>query len=138
VKALIVEDDFISRHILKEFLSLYGKTDIAVDGEEAVDSFRLAWEENDPYDLICMDIMMPKVDGQEALRRIRELEMILGINNPQRVKVIMVTSVDDLGNMNKAVTEGGANFYMVKPINKQKLARFLNLFKFSAITTQIV
>jgi len=130
VKALIVEDDFIARHILKESLSPYGKSDIAVDGEEAVRSFLSAWKENSPFDLICMDIMMPKVDGQDALRQIREMEMLLGIKDPQRVKVIMITSVDDLSSMNKAVAEGGANFYMIKPINKQKLARLLTFFNF--------
>jgi len=39
----------------------------------------LAWEEQEPYDLICMDIMMPEVDGQEALQRIRDMEKEMGI-----------------------------------------------------------
>ncbi len=74
MKCLIVEDDFISRRILRELLGMYFDCEIAVDGEEAVTAFRLAHDSKSPYDLICMDIMMPKMDGHEALRLIRQLE----------------------------------------------------------------
>lgn len=63
MKILIVEDDFYSRKILKKFLTAYGEVDIAINGEEAVAAFKLAWEENQPYDLITLDIMMPIMDG---------------------------------------------------------------------------
>ena len=72
MRILIVEDEITCRMLLKEILSLYGDCDIAVDGEQAIYAFRLAWEENKPYDLICMDIMMPNIDGQKALEKIRE------------------------------------------------------------------
>jgi len=59
VRCLIVEDDFISRKILRELLLPYFEVEIAVDGEEAVTAFKLAMEAKAPYDMICMDIMMP-------------------------------------------------------------------------------
>ncbi|MEW6379379.1 MAG: response regulator [bacterium] len=130
MRMLIVEDDFICRHILKESLAPYGGCDIAVDGDEAVQAFRLSWEENKPYDLICMDIMMPKVDGMEALSQIRRLEALMGIKKPSRVKVIMVTAIDDVNNMVKAINGKGANYYMVKPINKEKLIKLLTSMNF--------
>jgi len=121
IKILIVEDDFIVRRILKDILSPYGDCDIVVDGEEAIQAFRLAWEEKEPYDLICLDIMMPKLDGQEALRQIREMEKEIGIQGSAEVKVIMVTALDDPKNVVEAYYRGGATSYIVKPIVKVRL-----------------
>lgn len=126
MRSLIVEDDFIARRILKDILSSYGGCDIAVDGEEAVNAFRLAWEEDNPYDLICMDIMMPKVDGHEALSQIRKLEKLMSVKNHNEAKIIMVTALDDPKNVVKAFTRGDAASYIVKPVNKQKLLREIN------------
>jgi hypothetical protein len=50
MRILIVEDDLASRRLLKTLLFKYGDCDIAVNGEEAVESFRLALEEGAPYD----------------------------------------------------------------------------------------
>lgn len=121
LKTLIVEDDFVSRRILKEIISPHGECDMAKDGEEAISAFCLGWEEQDPYDLILMDIMMPIVDGQEALQRIRDMENEMGVKNTDEVKVIMVTALDDPGNVIKAFREGGATSYIVKPIEQNKL-----------------
>ena len=74
IKVLIVDDDFITRRILKSIFTPYGDCDIAINGEEAIQAFRLAREEKKPYDLICLDIMMPEIDGHEALMKIREME----------------------------------------------------------------
>jgi two-component system chemotaxis response regulator CheY len=121
VKCLIVEDDFISRRILKELLSSHFDCDIAVNGEEGVTSFRLALEGKRPYDLICMDIMMPVLDGQEALRQIRELENEFGVPQNLEVKVIMTTALGDPKTVINAFNKGGATSYIVKPVSKQKL-----------------
>ncbi len=127
MKCLIVEDDFISRRILKELLSPSFDCDIAVDGTEAVASFRLAHEGKRPYDLICMDIMMPGVDGQEALHRIRLLEKEFDIPPNMEVKVIMTTALDDPKTVIQAYYKGGATSYIVKPVSKQKLMRELRI-----------
>ncbi|HEX9078212.1 MAG TPA: response regulator [Desulfuromonadaceae bacterium] len=127
MKCLIVEDDFISRRVLKELLSSSFDCDIAVNGEEAITSFRLAHEGKRPYDLICMDIMMPGVDGQEALRCIRTLEKELGIPPHLEVRVIMTTALDDPRTVVQAYYKGGATSYIVKPVSKQKLMRELRI-----------
>lgn len=121
MKILIVEDDFISRRIIKDILSPYGDCDIVVDGQEAVQAFKLAYEADEPYNLICMDIMMPNLDGQEALKQIRDIEKRSGIKGSAEVKVIMVTALDDPKTVFKAYYKGGATSYIVKPIEKDKL-----------------
>ncbi|MDM8535509.1 response regulator [Desulfobacterales bacterium HSG17] len=121
MKILIVEDDFISRRIIKDILSPYGDCDVVVDGGEAVQAFKLAHKANEPYNLVCMDIMMPNVDGQEALKQIRDFEKESGIKGSAEVKVIMVTALDDPKTVFKAYYKGGATSYIVKPIEKDKL-----------------
>jgi two-component system chemotaxis response regulator CheY len=121
MRILIVEDDLGSRSVLQNILSPYGDCDMAVDGEEAVEAFKIAWRENIPYTLIFMDIMMPKINGHEALRQIRMYESDAGIKPEEQVKVIMVTVLEDSKNVMTALYKGGASAYIVKPIEKHKL-----------------
>ena len=74
MRTLIVEDDFTSRLLLQSLLAQYGECHIAVNGREAVEAFRSARESGQVYNLICMDIMMPEMDGQTAVNNIRALE----------------------------------------------------------------
>lgn len=121
MKILIAEDDFTTRLILQAILSPYGECDLAVNGDEAIQAFRLALEEKKPYDLVCLDIMMPEVDGHEALKGIREIEKEIGIKDSEEVKVVMITALDDPKNVVKAFYKEGATSYMVKPIEKEKV-----------------
>jgi two-component system chemotaxis response regulator CheY len=123
VKCLIVEDELKSRHIFKELLSSFGECDIAVNGQEAIDSFRLAHESKRPYDVIFMNLMMPVVDGLTALREIRSLEKSMEMPPGQRVKAVMMTAPGDPRTVIKAFKEGEANSFLVKPITKKKLDR---------------
>lgn len=125
MRCLIVEDDFISRRIMKELLSPHFDCDVAVDGEEAISSFKLSMESKKPYDLICLDIMMPKIDGREALKQIRLLEKGLEVPPNLEVKVIMTTALDDPKTVFETYYQGGATSYLVKPISKIKLMREL-------------
>jgi len=121
LKILIVEDDFMVRQVLRDILEEYGLVDIAVNGEEAVQAFRVAWRKDEPYDLLCMDIMMPIMDGNEALIKIREIELSIGIIGSNEVKVIMISALDDAKTVVKAYSKGGATSYIVKPIEKERL-----------------
>ena len=121
MKCLIAEDDFISRRVLTELLSPYFTCEIAVDGVEAVTSFKLAHESKKPYDLICLDIMMPRLDGREALRQIRALEKEAGIPTNLESKIVMTTALDDANTVFDTYYQGGATAYLVKPISKAKL-----------------
>jgi CheY-like chemotaxis protein len=74
MKTVIVEDDFTSRLLLQEFLEQYGAIHIVVDGKEAVEAMRSAMDAGEPYDLVCLDIMMAVMDGQQTLKEMRGLE----------------------------------------------------------------
>jgi len=120
MKTLIVEDDFISRLLLQEFLKGYGPSHVAVNGKEAVEAVRLALNRGDPYHLICLDIMMPEIDGQEALRLIRLLEEEKEVFGARRARIIMTTSLADRQNVIKAA-EARCDHFLVKPIEKARL-----------------
>jgi len=121
MRVLVVEDDLTSRLLLQKLLSPYGECDVAINGQEAIDAFKLAWKENRPYDLICLDIMMPDVDGQQALKEIREAEKDMGLDKASEAKVIMITALGDPKNVVEAYYKGGATSYLVKPIDKHML-----------------
>jgi two-component system chemotaxis response regulator CheY len=120
MRTLIVEDDFTSRLLLQSLLSKHGECHIAVNGREAVAAFRAAQESGQAYDLICMDIMMPEMDGQTAVREIRSVEEAEGTLSTRGVKIIMVTALDDV----KSVVESFkalCDAYLFKPIDSGKL-----------------
>jgi len=121
VRVLIVEDDFGSRRFLQSILRDHTRSDVVVDGQEAIDAFSLSWEENDPYRLILLDIMMPNVDGHSALREIRTIEKRIGVQPADQAKVVMTTALEDPKNVVEAYYQGGADSYLVKPIDQEKL-----------------
>lgn len=120
MKTLIVEDDFVSRTVLQELLKGYGVSHIAVDGREAIEAVRLALEAGQPYDLVCLDIMLPGMDGLEALRSIRGLERNAPDGGSAPSKVIMTTALHDMKSLRKAY-ESMCDAFLTKPIHKAKL-----------------
>lgn len=120
MRILIAEDDLVSRKMLSKFLSSYGQCDITVDGMEALEAFMLAWDEEDPYDLICLDIMMPELDGLRTLKTIRDLEREKDVEDNKRVKIIMTTALDNVGTVQEAF-ETGSEAYAAKPLDLAKL-----------------
>ena len=121
MRFLIVDDDFDSRRLMQRILYPFGFCDVAVDGEEAVEAVRRALKENEPYDLICMDIIMPNVDGQQALQEIRQVEKEMGVKPEDAIKVIMISGLDDSKELHDAFFLGEATSYIVKPVRKQTL-----------------
>ena len=120
MKTLVVEDDFTSRLTLHTFLSRYGECHIAVNGREAVEAFRSALDSGRGYDLICMDIMMPEMDGREAVRQIRELEESRGTLSTHGAKIIMTTAVQEVKEVVQCFKQL-CDSYMMKPISLSEL-----------------
>lgn len=127
MKTLIVEDDFSSRLVMQQFLKSYGSLHVAVNGREAIEAVRLALDAGEPYNLICLDIMMPEVDGHQALKQIRSLEESKGILSTHGSKIIMTSALGNVGNVSKAYYSL-CDAYLVKPIERKKLLVELRRF----------
>jgi two-component system chemotaxis response regulator CheY len=128
LRILLAEDDFACRLLLQTFLSRYGECHSAVNGKEAVEAFRLSTERNQPYDLICMDIMMPEMDGREAVRRIRAIEEASGILSTSGVKIIMTTTVEDVKEVILCFQEL-CDAYLMKPIDLAELVEQMRRYQ---------
>jgi two-component system, chemotaxis family, chemotaxis protein CheY len=121
MKCLVVDDQEENRVILSTSISPYGRCDLVANGSEAVELFRLEFASGEPYDLVLMDIMMPVMDGQEALQKIRDHEKNAGIPVGKGATIIMVTAVDAHSEVTEAFEEGLCTDYINKPINRSKL-----------------
>jgi len=122
MKILIVEDDLSSVLLLKRYLQDQGETVIAEDGVKAVAAFVEARDSHRPFDLICLDIMLPHLNGQEVLKRVRSLEEEVGIGGLAGCKVIMLTALRDAGNVMQSF-RSQCEAYLSKPISKERLFR---------------
>ena len=112
MRILIVEDDFASRKFMMNFMSAYGDCDGTVDGMEAVEAYMMALEDEQPYDLICLDVMMPVMDGYEATAEIRKVS--------SNVPIIAVTAYA-FAQDEQRIIKSGFDAYTAKPINGKVL-----------------
>ena len=125
MKILIVEDDAGSRLLIKEILKPHGQVHTAANGKQAVAAVDAALQAGAPYDLICLDIMMPEMDGQQALREIRTLEEARGIFSSDGSKIIMTTALADMKNISTSYMNL-CDAYLPKPIEKTTLLKQLH------------
>ena len=127
MRSLIVEDEFTSRMQIKYFLEEYGSCDIAVNGTEAVDAYKMAIDAKKPYDLVCLDIKLPEKDGHQVLAEIRQIEEETGkaLTNP--AKIFMTTAMSDIKNVANAYY-GLCDEYLSKPIEKEQLVERLRKY----------
>jgi PAS domain S-box-containing protein len=121
LKILFVEDSEDNRFLL---LAHLGKTSHAVtvaeNGAEAVEAYRSAEE---PFDLILMDMQMPVMDGYEATKRIRELEVERGAHT----RIVALTAFALKEEVKKSL-DAGCDDHLTKPIKKQVLLEALDKY----------
>ena len=120
MKTLIAEDDFTSRLFLRKILEPYGPCQLAADGWQAMEYIRTAQRLKKYYDLICLDIMMPRMDGLTVLKNIRDLEKEQEPGIKSRAKIVMTTALADRDNVIKACKHQ-CDGYIIKPIDKKNL-----------------
>ena len=113
MRTLVVDDDQICRSVLQHTLQGYGPVTYAIDGVGAVAEVARSLAENVPYDLITLDIMMPDLDGKFALKLIRRLEDLFGVQIPARIA--MTSAMDDKASILGSFRDQ-ADLYFVKPI----------------------
>jgi DNA-binding response OmpR family regulator len=117
MRILVVEDERSLASLLKRGLQEQGyAADIAHDGEDGI-----GLVESTPYDLIVLDVMLPKLDGYEVCRRLRA--------QSKHVPVLMLTARDSVNDRVRGL-DGGADDYLVKPFAfRELLARIRALLR---------
>ena len=118
MRSLVVEDDFLCRRVLFTMLNKYGECDIAVHGREALAAYSMAVAEQRPYDLICLDVIMPTMNGQDTLMELRAYEEFMMVEKP--VKILMTTGVsfsERVIHSFRMQSDG----YLTKPIRKEEM-----------------
>ncbi len=127
MRILIVEDDPTSQMLLEDILSDYGECVIAQDGQQAMYEFTMAYASDKVFDLILMDIMMPNMDGKEAVKQMRSFESEFGINSADEARIIMITALSDPKNVFESY-RGGATAYITKPVKESVLVKQIEDF----------
>ncbi len=124
-RILITDDSSYQRALLRKILEPHGEISEAAGGKEASRLFAQALDRGLPFDLVLMDILMPGMNGHEALRRIQDIQDQAGIAAGERAKLVMVSSMDDPANMMQAQFEEGAAAYVTKPYDHALLLETL-------------
>lgn len=122
---LVVDDEPVAAKVMKSYLVAYGICDSASSGPEAVQQVEAYLRtKNAIYDLICLDINMPGMNGHEVLKKIRALEEDYEIQPSDKARVIMTTLMDDASNVTRAFLNQ-CEIYLVKPIHRRELLKQL-------------
>lgn len=124
MKILIADDNYASRRLLKAFLKDYGECSFAINGVEAVEAFKLGYNSGEGFKLICLDIMMPEMDGMEALRQIRAFEAEHQVPEDKLCKIVMTTALDDRKDIIESFNEG-CEGYLIKPVEETQITKVL-------------
>lgn len=119
-KVLLVEDNALNREIATAILEQAGlQVDSVEDGTDAVARMNTAAE--DQYDLILMDVQMPRMDGYTATRKIRALE------NPRKANIpIVAMTANAFDEDRKKAFAAGMNAHVAKPIDMAVLSHTLD------------
>lgn len=122
MNALIVDDVEMNRELLAIFLEGQANIIFAENGEEALERAKEALASDSYFDLICMDISMPGMDGHETLKKIREMEAGRGC---VRATAFMVTGSSSPDDMFSALVDGECDDYLTKPIMQKNFSELL-------------
>jgi two-component system chemotaxis response regulator CheY len=124
---LIIEDDEMSRIMLQEFLAKFALCDVADNGLEGLILFENALLSGNPYSLMCVDLIMPEMNGLAFIRKVRDLEQAKGLDNESRSKIFVISSSDSTWDKADLLLDNLCDDYIVKPFNRSSL--MANLYK---------
>jgi CheY-like chemotaxis protein len=119
---LVAEDNEINALLMRSLLGRLGhRAVITTNGEQALESWQAAKSAGTPYDLVLMDIQMPRLDGIETTRRLRSQEA----SEPGRRTPILALTANTLVEDRYACFEAGMDGFLIKPLDREKLAEAL-------------
>lgn len=125
MKTLLVDDDESMTLYFDKLLGKYGPCVLTGDGAIAISHFFKALDQNEPFDLVLLDIMMPELDGLTVLGKLRSLEKEYGLSDVKRSKIIMTTALKNPMHIQEAYDEQ-CDAYMIKPITKDTFMQELS------------
>lgn len=121
---MIVDDSSVTRKVIKKHIGSgpYANLNIieASDGEQALETFKGGAQ----LDVVLSDWNMPKMNGLEFVKKLREYEASIGIEADKKVKIIMITTEGTIDKVTEAM-ESGVNEYIVKPFTADTLNKTL-------------
>ena len=120
MRILIVEDEKHTSLMYQSFLEQKGECDIVEKGQDAINVFNRSIVQNEPYDIILLDINLPDIDGLNVLEIIREKEKRADLKTDKMIPVIMVTGIANKDFILRAVKLNCAG-YIIKPVDKKIL-----------------
>jgi CheY-like chemotaxis protein len=122
LSVLVAEDNEINALLMRSLLGRLGhRAVITTNGEEALESWQAAKSAGTPYDVVFMDIQMPRLDGIETTRRLRGLE---ASDSGRRTPILALTA-NTLVEDRYACFEAGMDGFLIKPLDREKLAEAL-------------
>lgn len=127
MRTLIVDDKERNRLVLEKILSDYGTCESSRDGREAIEAFQAAWEGGTPFDLVCLDLQMPDIDGYKVLKIMRAMEKKMNIEESERCRIIVVSASYDPVSKKLSQTLG-SDAYVLKPIDQNQLLECIKTF----------
>jgi two-component system chemotaxis response regulator CheY len=128
MRCLVVDDDETCRKFLIRVMERIGDCDIALTGKEAIEKVVGSFGKGDLYDVIFLDIMMPIMDGKQALSAIRTLERRAGLQDGWGAKIVMTTAMGDYDTVRHAF-HNQCDGYLVKPLSISRMEALLRNLK---------
>lgn len=119
---LVVDDDSVARLLLGDFLSEFAPCDTAADGKEAFYLFETALAEGKPYSLLCIDLMMPEMDGHTLIRKIREFEKAHPVFSDLHTVIFVITASSSTSDRADLLQKYQCDDYLTKPFSRNAIA----------------
>ncbi len=121
MRILVVDDEQVSRNVLRKAMESFGPCEEAEGGREATAAFDRAWEESSPFDLLLVDLSMPDMDGREVIQQIRSREESMEVPAAAQAKIVVVTSHSEKDTVLSCL-RAGCDDFIVKPFERDVLS----------------
>jgi two-component system chemotaxis response regulator CheY len=128
MRCLVVDDDETCRKFVIRVMERISDCDIALTGKEAIEMVTKSFGTGELYDVIFLDIMMPVMDGKQALSAIRTLERRAGLQDGWGAKIVMTTAMGDYDTVRHSF-HNQCDGYLVKPLSISRMEALLRNLK---------